>query len=104
MKTKSDPKNNHFQFAGFFMLAFFLLPLLAFSQKKIKKVKQYEDITIILDCVEYIGLGKYRAYFGYDNPNKDEIDVPQENSVIIKLRGNDYGHRNFKPGRQYKVF
>ncbi|MDX2442969.1 MAG: S8 family serine peptidase, partial [Bacteroidales bacterium] len=87
------------------LILLILLPVGAFGQGKGKgKGKKYEPINITLDCVEYIGHGKYRAYFGYDNPNKDEIVFPEENSVIIKIKGNAYGHRHFKKGRNYKVY
>jgi hypothetical protein len=57
-----------------------LLPLTAFGQKQ-------KDVNIILECVEYIGNGKYIANFGYDNPNNFNIVVPETNSILIYNNG-----------------
>ena len=80
-----------------FTLIFILFATVAFSQKQ-------KDIELFVDCIEYIGNNKYQVNFGYDNPNKDEINVHQDYSIVKKNNGNAFGHTNFKKGRQYKVF
>ncbi len=68
------------------------------------KAQALKEIELYVDCIEYIGNNKYQANFGYYNPNKDEINVPQENSIVKTNKGNAYGHTNFKKGRYYNVF
>src|SRR4030042_25402 len=76
-----------------------LFPLLAFSQKQ-------KDISIIVECVEYIGNDKYIANFGYDNPNTFSIVVPDTNSVLIYNNGKTKTKavNSFSPGRHSYVF
>jgi hypothetical protein len=81
------------------LLLFFLIPLTAFSQT-------VKEIELIVECVEYIGSDMYLAHFGYKNPNKDPITVPEENSTVVYNYGQSKKNapNNFKSGRQYKVF
>ena len=88
---------------SFFILAFFLLYSgLSFGQKG----KNSQDIETILECVEYVGNGVYRANFGYNNPNKMTISVPIENSVVIYNKGQAKKNaiNSFERGRKYNVF
>ncbi len=81
-----------------YLIALLNMPLSnAFGQK---------EITIVLECVEYIGNDKYIANFGYNNPNKVEVIVPETNSSIIYNEGalKKSALNKFKPGRQTYVF
>ena len=68
--------------------------------------QKQKEIELIVECVEYIGDGKYRANFGYNNPNKDKIAVPEDNSVVIYNKGQSkkYAVNSFESGRKYNVF
>lgn len=57
-------------------------------------------------CVEYIGNGLYRVNFGYYNPNKQEITINEENSVVTRGNGKikSKGLNNFKPGSVDRAF
>jgi hypothetical protein len=84
---------------GIFAL-FFVLPLSIFAQSK----STPKDIIVVAECVEYIGNGKFKASFGYDNQNNTTVSVSTSSSVVMtgKLKSN--GISSFKPGRQYNVF
>ena len=49
--------------------------------------KLTKDIEIVLECVEYVGNQKFIANFGYDNPNPEEITIPDGNSILIFNQG-----------------
>ena len=72
---------------------------MAFAQKQ-------KDVELIVECVEYIGDGTYRANFGYNNPNKNSISVPEGDSYIVYNKGQakKYVINTFAEGRQYNVF
>ena len=57
-------------------------------------------------CTEYIGNGIYQATFSYENPNKKEITVSEDGSIVVSSKGNkkSKGVRNFKPGNVKKAF
>jgi hypothetical protein len=81
------------------LIATFLSPIQAQAQKQ-------KDIEIFVNCVEYIGDGKYIANFGYDNPNKTSITVPDTNSILIFNNGKSKSKalNNFISGKQNNVF
>ena len=88
-------RKNILLMAAFFVISGFSL----FAQ-------QSKDVEIILECVEYIGNGKYVANFGYDNPNKNDVVVPDSSSSLIYDGGNKKvkALNDFKPGRQVNAF
>lgn len=57
-------------------------------------------------CTQYIGNGLYRVNFGYDNPNKQEITLNEENSIVIRGNGKikSKGINTFKPGVVDRAF
>jgi hypothetical protein len=64
-----------------------------------------KDVIPILECVEYIGNGNFKASFGYDNPNTKEVSISQDNSVLDYKNGKKLNAVNtFKTGRQSSVF
>ena len=81
------------------LLFIFLVPLTALSQK-------VKEIELISECVQYVGGDMYIAYFGYNNPNKNDISVPEDSSVVIYNYGQSKKNavNSFKPGRHENVF
>ncbi len=82
------------------LIAFlFISPLAAFSQT-------INDVDPIVECVEYIGNGKYQATFGYNNLGIQEITIPDTNSNLIINYGQTQikALNTFKAGRQSNVF
>ena len=77
------------------ILSLFLIPKLS-AQKK--------DVNVVCECVEYVGNGKFKASFGYENQNKEDITVTQSNSQVTTNSGKSNGWKTFKQGRQYNVF
>ncbi len=79
-----------------------LLPLLSVGQN----ASPGQDILPILECTEYIGNGKFRANFGYDNLNKKEVTVAEINSYLSvnDKPASAKPPRIFKAGRQQHVF
>jgi hypothetical protein len=79
--------------------ALFLISTSAFAQK-------VKPVELIVECIEYVGNGTYKANFGYDNPNKKNFSVPAQNSVVTYNYGQakKYAVNTFVPGRQYNVF
>ena len=61
------------------------------------------EIIPLLECIEYIGNGKYRADFGYDNPGK-AVTVAAENSYTLIEKQKFSAINTFKIGRQVNVF
>lgn len=47
-----------------------------------------------LECVYDLGNGRYRAYFGYDNPNSYPVEIP--------VSGGTYGSNRFSPGPAHR--
>ena len=84
------------------LIMFFLCFAPVFSQKGSAGTK---DI-IVRACTEAIGNGLYQVSFGYDNPNKKEITLAVDGSVIVygKGRYKENGPRNFKPGAVNNAF
>jgi len=82
-----------------FIFSFFHFTPASFAQKQ-------KDIELIVECVEYIGDGMYKANFGYNNPNKIRITVPEDSSVVIFNKGQSkkYAINSFESGRNYNVF
>ncbi len=64
-----------------------------------------KDITIRW-CSESIGNGLYAVNFSYDNPNKKEVVVPEDDSYVVsnKGKGKAKGLNKFQPGLNEKVF
>ena len=53
-----------------------------------------------LECVEYVGGGKFIAYFGYKNPNNKSIEIPIGTRNYFKPDPQNRGQpTNFAPGR-----
>jgi hypothetical protein len=88
----------------YYCLAFLLtlLPLLSSGQTSTAT----QDILPILECTEYIGNGKFRANFSYNNLNKKEVTVAETNSVLFIDGKPASGKppRVFKAGQQQNVF
>lgn len=83
-------------------LFLFFFSLVASAQKGGSKDKE----VIIRACTQYIGYSTYRAYFGYDNPNRREITVDENNSYIIieSTHQKKKGVNVFKAGSVDKAF
>jgi len=86
-----------------FLLIFASLLLI---QIKPVSAQSTKDVEILVECVEYAGNDKFYANFGYNNPNKSEVSVNPDNSVVISNNGKSKsnGVNTFKPGRQSNVF
>ncbi|NQU33855.1 MAG: S8 family serine peptidase, partial [Bacteroidetes bacterium] len=84
----------------FILILLFLFPFTALSQQN------QSDIEITVSCVEFVGNGKYIANFGYDNKTKEEIIVPEANSVLTYNNGQSKKNtiRNFKSGKYDNAF
>jgi len=93
-RLRSYFKRTVFVFTGLFLLSFTV-----FSQKQ-------KDIEPIVECVEYLGDGVFRANFGYNNPNKDDVSVIDSNSVVIFNNGKSKKKavNAFATGRHENVF
>jgi hypothetical protein len=66
---------------------------------------ELDPITPILECVEDLGNGKFKATFGYENPNGANVTVPQGNSRVVwngTLRQEKVLNK-FKPGLHQSV-
>ena len=85
----------------------FGLTITVYSQKKGGKGngKGTKDI-IVRSCTQYIGNGLYRVNFGYDNPNKKEISINENDSYVVSNKGKnkDKGLNKFKSGSVNKAF
>ncbi|HKK42527.1 MAG TPA: hypothetical protein VJ963_08980, partial [Bacteroidales bacterium] len=83
-----------------------ILAVFLFASEFNMKAQKTKDVEIVLECVEYIGNGTYKANFGYDNPNKTDVVVPDTNSTLIYDGGNKKlkALHNFKSGRQVNAF
>ncbi len=81
------------------LLFILLVPLAAFSQK----VKY--DIDLYVECIEYVGNGKFKANFGYENKGKKAFSVEEGNRVVVYNYGQakKNGITTFEPGRHYNV-
>ena len=88
----------------FFLTLAFLTPNLLSAQKGGKGNKS--DVNIVVSCTEYIGEGKMRVHFGYENPGKKTVVVDESGSVVIYNHGQSkkYGLYNFEPGVKEKAF
>ena len=84
---------------GLILTLLILIPFAAFAQKD-----KY-DIDLIVECIEYVGNGMYKANFGYDYRGKKTFTVTEENSVVVYNYGQakKYGITTFEPGRHYNV-
>lgn len=98
MEGYSCPQD--FKYLYYFVPFFF--SLVASAQKGGSKDKE----VIIRACTQYIGYSTYRAYFGYDNPNRREITVDENNSYIIieSTHQKKKGVNVFKAGSVDKAF
>ena len=93
-------KKTHKTSLRFSILLFvFLLPILTYGQTT-------KDVEVILECVEYVGHGIYKANFGYYNPNYETITVNKKDSRLIYngFWNKKYGPNTFDPGRHAYVF
>ena len=83
-------------------LFFSLISLTAFAQKGGGNgVKDF----VIRACTEEIGNGLYQASFSYENPNKKEVIVGEEESFVKSSKGKkSKGPKAFKPGKVNKAF
>ena len=85
MKRIRSYSENYLQVILSFVLFIFLFPLISFGQKgkpKNNNNKKNKDINIVVNCVEYIGNGKFKANFGYDNTDTKTVTVDQPSSVV----------------------
>ena len=74
--------------------------------KKSDNSKNSSKDIVLRSCTEYIGNGKLRVNFGYNNPNNKDISIEETNSTIILKPSNfkSNGLNNFKKGTHEKVF
>ena len=81
---------------------FFLSPFDLFGQKGGSK----NDIYITTSCVEYLGDGTMKVYFGYENTGKKTVVVDESGSVVTYNHGQakKYGIYSFEPGVHEKAF
>jgi len=84
------------------LLLFLTLMLISLSNEAL--AQKLKAIELGVDCIEYIGNDKYVANFWYSNPNNEEINIPQEYSIVKTNNGKAYGHTNFKKGTYHNVF
>lgn len=86
------------------ILFIFGITFFSYSQKK-GGGKGNKDI-IVRSCVQYIGNGLYQVNFGYENPNKKEVNVNEENSFVKFNNGNNKskGLNKFKSGSVDRAF
>ena len=86
------------------LLMVFGISMLGYSQKK-GGGKGAKDI-IVRACVQDIGNGLFRVNFGYDNPNKKEISIAEDNSYVVSSKGKNKtkGVNAFKKGSVEKAF
>jgi len=58
------------------------------------------DVYITVSCVEYIGDGKMKVHFGYENPGKKTVVIDETGSVVTYNHGQakKYGIYSFEPG------
>ncbi len=75
------------------------LPVVSIAQKQ-------KEIELIVECVEYIGDDMFEANFGYNNPNKNSVIVPEGDSYVVYNKGQAKKNAitTFESGRQYNVF
>jgi len=87
-----------------FILIISILPQ-ALSAQKNAGSKGVKDMFVRV-CTEEIGNGLYQATFSYENPNRKEITVNEDGSVVTSSKGNrkSKGVQNFKPGNIKKAF
>ena len=85
-----------------FLLAFLQLPTMVLAQNG----KNKDDIIPILECVRYVGNGKYEATFGYDNKNKNDVNLTESTSYLTSptFKPNGKPIKNFKAGRKQAAF
>lgn len=91
----------HFIFAFVLLLGF---SGSGFAQKRNTSTSS-KDI-IIRSCTQDIGNGMYRVNFGYDNPNKKEVTIVEENSFVVLNNGKNKNKslNTFKSGYVEKAF
>jgi hypothetical protein len=82
-----------------FLLLFPVLNLHAQGQGQKKS-----EVIPVLECVTYVGSGKFTATFGYDNQSQEVVSVSQSNSTVVVGSSKSNGVNTFKAGRQYSVF
>ena len=98
------------------LLTLFLIlgiTFIGFSQKKKDGGGAGNKDVILTTCMEDIGNGLYRAYFGYTNPTNKTINVDPEDSYIFlsdKIDESEYegiqkfpGITTFEPGTHERV-
>jgi len=60
---------------------------------------------VVRVCTEEIGNGLYQASFSYENPNKKEVLVGEDDSFVKSSKGKkSKGPKAFKPGKVNKAF
>ncbi len=85
-----------------FILFFLMLSHTTFAQKG--GGNGVKDL-IVRVCTEEIGNGLYQASFSYENPNKKEVVVGEDESVIQSSKGKkSKGPKTFKSGKVNKAF
>ncbi len=101
-KNLNSPARISFHISLKRLIIFGLMLSLQFAPLFAQKPK---DVEIVLHCIEYVGNDKFVANFGYNNPNRTEVAVPETSSTIIL---NDLSKskalNKFKPGLQSYVF
>lgn len=65
-----------------------------------------DDVNIVVTCVEYIGDGKIRASFGYENTGKRDVRLKKSKSIVKYNYGQSQknGPYLFKPGVTESAF
>lgn len=91
--------HNVFHVLNIFLIVILLVPSIAWGQKQ-------KEIELIVECVEYIGNDTFVANFGYNNPNKTSVIVPEGDSYVVYNKGQAKKNAisTFEIGRQYNVF
>lgn len=87
-------------------LATVLFSLTLFTAAAQKGASNGKDI-VVRACTQDIGNGLIRVTFGYDNPNKKEVTLSNEDDSFViqgKGRSKSKGIRTFKPGSVNKAF
>lgn len=99
MKNAPLSFQNKTQIVTALIICFLSIPILSFGQKN-------KEVNIVVSCVEYIGEGKFKAHFGYDNTSSKEVVVDEPNSTVTYNHGQSkkLGLNTFKSGIVEKAF
>jgi len=105
MKHIYYPRNKSYILSFVLFSLVLLLPLDLLAQNGGKGGSK-NDVYITVSCVEYIGAGKMKVHFGYENPGKKTVVIDETGSVVTYNHGQakKYGIYSFEPGVMEDAF